>query len=63
MQVTFRKRMGSASLFLLLGHSDADIQSIRNTLRFQEGGVTMWVKPEFKIVELCAEVTAYAYRK
>ncbi|WP_425456483.1 pyrroloquinoline quinone precursor peptide PqqA [Cohnella pontilimi] len=23
----------------------------------------MWVKPEFKIVELCAEVTAYAYRK
>ncbi|WP_372637773.1 pyrroloquinoline quinone precursor peptide PqqA [Cohnella sp.] len=23
----------------------------------------MWVKPEFKIIELCAEVTAYAYRK
>ncbi|WP_127566650.1 pyrroloquinoline quinone precursor peptide PqqA [Paenibacillus xylaniclasticus] len=23
----------------------------------------MWVKPDFKIVELCAEVTAYAYRK
>ncbi|WP_127529530.1 pyrroloquinoline quinone precursor peptide PqqA [Paenibacillus kobensis] len=23
----------------------------------------MWVKPAFKIVEVCAEVTAYAYRK
>ncbi|WP_371822901.1 pyrroloquinoline quinone precursor peptide PqqA [Cohnella sp. LGH] len=23
----------------------------------------MWVKPSFKIIELCAEVTAYAYRK
>ncbi|MFD0669922.1 pyrroloquinoline quinone precursor peptide PqqA [Cohnella sp. GCM10027633] len=23
----------------------------------------MWVKPAFKIVEICAEVTAYAYRK
>ncbi|MGO4106618.1 pyrroloquinoline quinone precursor peptide PqqA [Paenibacillus sp. YAF4_2] len=23
----------------------------------------MWVKPEFKIIEICAEVTAYAYRK
>ncbi|MFC5529824.1 pyrroloquinoline quinone precursor peptide PqqA [Cohnella yongneupensis] len=28
-----------------------------------KGGVTMWVKPAFKIVEICAEVTAYAYRK
>ncbi|WP_442956023.1 pyrroloquinoline quinone precursor peptide PqqA [Paenibacillus sp. MMO-177] len=23
----------------------------------------MWVKPEFKIIEICAEVTAYALRK
>ncbi|MBB6638302.1 pyrroloquinoline quinone precursor peptide PqqA [Cohnella cellulosilytica] len=23
----------------------------------------MWVKPAFKIIEICAEVTAYAYRK
>ncbi|WP_372339130.1 pyrroloquinoline quinone precursor peptide PqqA [Cohnella sp. WQ 127256] len=23
----------------------------------------MWVKPDFKIIEICAEVTAYAYRK
>ncbi|XID96247.1 pyrroloquinoline quinone precursor peptide PqqA [Paenibacillaceae bacterium WGS1546] len=23
----------------------------------------MWVKPNFKIIEICAEVTAYAYRK
>ncbi|WP_407944901.1 pyrroloquinoline quinone precursor peptide PqqA [Paenibacillus cymbidii] len=23
----------------------------------------MWVKPTFKIIEVCAEVTAYAYRK
>ncbi|OXS57321.1 coenzyme PQQ precursor peptide PqqA [Cohnella sp. CIP 111063] len=28
-----------------------------------KGGMAMWVKPEFKIIELCAEVTAYAYRK
>ncbi|QJD82862.1 pyrroloquinoline quinone precursor peptide PqqA [Cohnella herbarum] len=27
------------------------------------GGVTMWVKPDFKIIEICAEVTAYAHRK
>ncbi|MFB9274392.1 pyrroloquinoline quinone precursor peptide PqqA [Cohnella cellulosilytica] len=31
--------------------------------RFREGGMTMWVKPAFKIIEICAEVTAYAYRK
>ncbi len=24
---------------------------------------SMWVKPNFKIIETCAEVTAYAYRK
>ncbi|MHA6485209.1 pyrroloquinoline quinone precursor peptide PqqA [Paenibacillus sp. strain BS8-2] len=23
----------------------------------------MWVKPEFKIIDLCAEVTAYSYKK
>ncbi|MBO9599333.1 MAG: pyrroloquinoline quinone precursor peptide PqqA [Cohnella sp.] len=23
----------------------------------------MWVKPQFKVIETCAEVTAYAYRK
>ncbi|WP_375140511.1 pyrroloquinoline quinone precursor peptide PqqA [Cohnella herbarum] len=23
----------------------------------------MWVKPDFKIIEICAEVTAYAHRK
>ncbi|WP_425393700.1 pyrroloquinoline quinone precursor peptide PqqA [Cohnella panacarvi] len=23
----------------------------------------MWVKPDFRIIETCAEVTAYAYRK
>ncbi|WP_371860557.1 pyrroloquinoline quinone precursor peptide PqqA [Paenibacillus chibensis] len=23
----------------------------------------MWVKPEFEVVEVCAEVTAYAYQK
>ncbi|MFC5401435.1 pyrroloquinoline quinone precursor peptide PqqA [Cohnella soli] len=23
----------------------------------------MWVKPDFKIIEVCAEVTAYAYQK
>ncbi|WP_442955959.1 pyrroloquinoline quinone precursor peptide PqqA [Paenibacillus sp. MMO-58] len=28
-----------------------------------KGGMNMWVKPEFKIIEICAEVTAYAYRK
>ncbi|MBO9609391.1 MAG: pyrroloquinoline quinone precursor peptide PqqA [Paenibacillaceae bacterium] len=29
----------------------------------RRGGGTMWVKPTFKIIEVCAEVTAYAYRK
>ncbi|TBL70715.1 pyrroloquinoline quinone precursor peptide PqqA [Paenibacillus thalictri] len=23
----------------------------------------MWVKPDFEIIEVCAEVTAYAYQK
>ncbi|WP_136606915.1 MULTISPECIES: pyrroloquinoline quinone precursor peptide PqqA [Paenibacillus] len=23
----------------------------------------MWVKPEFEVIEVCAEVTAYAYQK
>ncbi|RUS45795.1 pyrroloquinoline quinone precursor peptide PqqA [Cohnella sp. AR92] len=32
-------------------------------LRSSEGGVTMWVKPDFKIIDLCAEVTGYAHRK
>jgi len=33
------------------------------TLLIKDGGMNMWVKPDFKIVEICAEVTAYAYRK
>ncbi|WP_412761620.1 pyrroloquinoline quinone precursor peptide PqqA [Paenibacillus chibensis] len=28
-----------------------------------QGGEGMWVKPEFEVVEVCAEVTAYAYQK
>ncbi|WP_373558072.1 pyrroloquinoline quinone precursor peptide PqqA [Paenibacillus sp. XY044] len=23
----------------------------------------MWVKPNFEVIEVCAEVTAYAYQK
>ncbi|WP_354499730.1 MULTISPECIES: pyrroloquinoline quinone precursor peptide PqqA [Paenibacillus] len=23
----------------------------------------MWVKPDFEVIEVCAEVTAYAYQK
>ncbi|MBB6735228.1 pyrroloquinoline quinone precursor peptide PqqA [Cohnella zeiphila] len=27
------------------------------------GGESMWVKPDFEVIEVCAEVTAYAYQK
>ncbi|RKP47920.1 pyrroloquinoline quinone precursor peptide PqqA [Cohnella endophytica] len=29
----------------------------------RQGGGTMWVKPSFTVIEVCAEVTAYAYQK
>lgn len=28
-----------------------------------QGVSEMWVKPEFEVIEVCAEVTAYAYQK
>ncbi|MBJ9993064.1 pyrroloquinoline quinone precursor peptide PqqA [Paenibacillus sp. S28] len=30
---------------------------------FIKGGGGMWVKPDFEVIEVCAEVTAYAYQK
>jgi len=56
---------GLASFFLTSAASRCR-HTLEHVVRCRDpgrGGVAMWVKPEFKIIEICAEVTAYAYRK
>ena len=39
------------------------IVSLNTKILKQEGGYIMWIKPSYKVVAVCAEVTAYAYNK
>ncbi|GIO13758.1 hypothetical protein J19TS2_33130 [Cohnella xylanilytica] len=45
------------------GRKPGDGEERRPASSKREGGGSMWVKPAFEVIEVCAEVTAYAYQK
>jgi len=45
------------------GRKPGDGEEERPASSKREGGGSMWVKPAFEVIEVCAEVTAYAYQK